>query len=100
MTLVFETPGETGARKSSPNADVISGEFLELIPNAAIRQRFTFVSDDPAFAGAMVMTWRLISRDTETEVSISAENVPPGIDPGDHQRGMHSSLANLAKFAE
>lgn len=100
MTLVFDSSGETGARKSSSNTDVINGEFLELVPNVAVRQRFIFVSDDPAFAGAMVMNWLLKSIDAETEVSISAENVPPGIDPRDHQRGMHSSLANLANFVE
>lgn len=100
MTLVFETPGETGARKSSSNTDEVIGEFLDLVPNQLVRQRFTFISDDPAFAGAMVMTWLLAVVDGGTEVNVSAENVPPGIDPRDHQRGMQSSLANLASYVE
>lgn len=56
MTLVFETPGETGTRKSSPTTDEINGEFLDLVTDQMVKQRFTFRSDDPAFAGAMVMT--------------------------------------------
>ncbi|GEP11135.1 hypothetical protein MGN01_29800 [Methylobacterium gnaphalii] len=100
MTLIFETPDENGARKSSSNTDVINGEFLELVPNEVVRQRCTFVSDDPAFAGAMVMTWHLTSIGGETEVRVSAENVPPGIDHRNHQRGMNSSLANLASYVE
>ncbi len=100
ITLTFETSGETGAGKSSENTDVVEGEFLELVPDQLVRQRFTFVSDDPAFAGAMVMTWRLTPRNGGAEVEITAEDVPPGIRPEDHQQGMQSSLANLAKFVE
>lgn len=100
ITLIFETSGETGTGKSSENMDVVEGEFLELMPDQLVRQRFTFVSDDPAFAGAMVMTWRLTPRDGGADVEITAEHVPPGIRPEDHQQGMQSSLANLAKFVE
>ena len=98
MTLVFETPGATGARKSSMNTDAIDGAFVELVPNKLVRQRFEFRSDDPLFAGTMLMTWKLKPAGIETEVEISAENVPEGISPHDHEVGMHSSLANLASF--
>lgn len=100
ITLIFERSGDSGAGKSSENTDVIEGEFLEFLPDQLVRQRFTFVSDDPAFAGAMVMTWRLTPRDGGTDVEITAEHVPPGIRPEDHQQGMRSSLSNLAKFVE
>jgi len=73
---------------------------LELVPNQVVRQRFTFISDDPAFAGAMVMTWLIRPRAGGADVEIMAEHVPPGISSDDHQQGMHSSLANLAKFVE
>ncbi len=98
MTLVFDDPGETGSRKSSSNTDVVVGEFLELVPDQLIRQRFAFSSDDPAFAGAMLMTWTLIPRQEGVDVSIAAENVPAGIAPEDHEAGMASSLANLAEY--
>lgn len=97
MTLVFETPGDTGRRKSSANTDVVDGEFLRLIPDALVEQRFTFQSDDPAFAGAMVMTWTLTSLDGATQVDVTAEGVPSGIRPEDHQQGMASSLVHLAQ---
>jgi uncharacterized protein YndB with AHSA1/START domain len=100
MTLVFETPGETGARKSTENTDIVEGEFLELKPQELLRQSFTFVSDDPDFAGVMEMIWLLTPVDGGTQVEVTAEHVPPGITPRDHQQGMGSSLANLAKFLE
>lgn len=100
MTLVFATVGETATRKSSPTTDVVIGEFLELVPDRLVRQRFKFKSDDPAFAGAMVMSWTLTPGQDGTDVEIVAENVPPGITPQDHAAGMASSLANLAKYVE
>ena len=99
MTLVFDTPGETTA-KSSENTDVVEGEFLDLVPNERIRQRFTFQSEDPAFAGAMDMTWTLIPTSRGAQVAVVAENVPAGITPQDHEAGLMSSLANLAKYVE
>jgi uncharacterized protein YndB with AHSA1/START domain len=100
MTLIFDDPGETGRRKSSTNTDVVAGEFVELMPDRLVRQRFTFQSEDPAFAGAMLMTWVLVATPDGTEVSVAAEDVPEGISPRDHEVGMASSLANLAKYVE
>ena len=96
MTLTFDTPGEAGAHKSSETTDVVEGQFLELVPNASVRQRFTFVSDDPAFAGAMTMTWTLTPEAAGTRVVVTAKDVPPGIRAEDHEQGMASSLQNLA----
>ena len=100
LTLVFDTPGETGARKSSATTDVVNGVFLDLVPNQQVRQRFTFRSEDPAFAGAMVMTWTLRPAMGMTDVTVAAENVPVGISMHEHEAGMASSLANLAKYVE
>jgi len=100
MTLTFDDPGETGSRKSSRTSDVIVGEFVELIPDRLVRQRFTFQSEDPAFAGAMLMTWTLAVLPGGVEVAVAAEDVPEGISPRDHEVGMASSLANLAKYVE
>ncbi len=100
MTLVFDTPGETGARKTSSDTDVVNGEFMDLVANRQVRQRFTFSSEDPAFAGAMVMTWTLTPVVGGTQVTVAAENVRVGISPHDHEVGMASSLANLARYVE
>lgn len=84
--------------KSSDNADVVQGEFLELVPGKRIVQRIVFESEDPAFAGAMIMTWKLDEVPGGTEVTIVCENVPVGIRQEDHEDGMSSTLANLAAY--
>jgi uncharacterized protein YndB with AHSA1/START domain len=68
------------------------------MPPQRIRQQFTFVSDDPQFAGTMTMTWRLADVVGGTLVTVTATDVPPGIPAEDHQKGMDSSLANLARY--
>jgi uncharacterized protein YndB with AHSA1/START domain len=99
MTLVFESPGVSG--KTTRNTDVVNGRFLELVPNERVALAITFVSDDPAFAGTMTMTWAFAPEDGGgTRVTITAVDVPPGILPEDHEQGMASSLANLAAHVE
>lgn len=76
------------------------GEFLELVPSKRIVQRIVFESENPAFAGAMTMTWNLDEVSGGTKVTIVCENVPAGIRQEDHEAGMSSTLANLAAFLE
>lgn len=89
-----------GGGKTTADSDTITGRFLDLDPDEYVAQEFDFVSADPAFAGTMRLTWGLTWCAGGTEVSVTAENVPPGIAPGDHEAGMASSLANLAAFLE
>jgi hypothetical protein len=63
-------------------------------------QEVDFVSDDPAFAGTMVMTWAVHPSDHATRVEFIAELVPDGISAEDHASGMASSLKNLAAYLE
>lgn len=63
-------------------------------------QEVDFVSDDPAFAGTMTMTWTLADDPGGTRVEIRADDVPSGISAEDHTAGMASSLANLAEHVE
>ena len=79
---------------------MVDGVFVDLIPGTRVRQQFHFVSDDPAFAGTMVMTWDLANVADGTLVTVTASNVPVGISREDHEKGMASSLANLAVFVE
>jgi uncharacterized protein YndB with AHSA1/START domain len=74
--------------KSSDNSDVAQGEFFELVPGKRIVQRIVFESEDPAFAGAMIMTWHLDEVPGGTQVTIVCENVPEGIRQKDHEAGM------------
>ena len=96
MTLTFAAaPG-----KSTANADVVVGRFVDLVPQERIVQAFEFASSDPAFAGTMTMRWVLEAVAGGTTVTVTAENVPAGINQADHEIGMNSSLANLAAFVE
>jgi uncharacterized protein YndB with AHSA1/START domain len=96
MTLTFQAA--TG--KSSENTDVVDGRFVDLVPGKRIVQAFEFVSDDPAFAGTMTMTWSLEAVAGGTDVVVVADDVPAGISKADHEEGLASTLANLAAFVE
>ena len=59
-----------------------------------------FVSDDPAFAGTMTMTWAVRAVSGGTHVEITADDVPDGISADDHAAGLTSSLDKLASYVE
>ncbi|MER5883373.1 SRPBCC family protein [Streptomyces sp. NPDC001941] len=86
--------------KSSDATDVVDVGFAELVPAVRVVQRAVFASDDPAYAGTMTMTWDLAGTATGTEVTVTATDVPPGIDQADHEAGIASSLAHLATYVE
>ena len=90
----------TIAGKSVGNEDIVEARFVDLVPNQRVVQAVDFVSDDPRFAGTMLMNWVLTPLGNETEVRIIAENVPEGISKQDHDEGLTSSLENLARFVE
>lgn len=92
--------GSPGSGKSTPDSDVVEARFVDVVPNVRLVQAVDFVSDDPAFAGTMTMTWELSEENGGTRVLIRADDVPPGIALEDHTLGMQSSLANLATFVE
>ena len=86
------------AGKTSEHADIFHGRFLELGPDKRIVELVEFESADPAFAGVMTITTTLVPVSEGTEVTFTAKNVPAGIRPEDHQKGMKSTLENLAHF--
>ena len=63
-------------------------------------QAVDFVSDDPANAGAMTMTWQVTPVEAGTRVDIIAEDVPDGISAEDHATGLASSLTKLAAYLQ
>lgn len=89
---------EAGAGKTDAGSDVTSGRFLTLEPGRRLVQSVTFESDDPRFAGEMIVTWSLEAAAGGTEVTVTARNVPAGISAEDHAAGLASSLDNLARF--
>jgi uncharacterized protein YndB with AHSA1/START domain len=95
--LVLQYDDAAGAPgKSSADSDVVEVRYLDIVPNARVVQAVDFVSDDPAFAGTMTMTWEVHAADGETLVEITAADVPDGISAEDHATGLASSLENLA----
>ncbi|RYD46796.1 MAG: ATPase [Sphingomonadales bacterium] len=99
MALIYQGDAPA-AGKTAEHTDIVEGRYLALVPNTKIIQSAEFESDDPAFAGTMVITWTFEAAGDATRVAIVCENVPGGIRKQDHDQGLKSSLANLARFVE
>jgi uncharacterized protein YndB with AHSA1/START domain len=100
MSLTYAQSDPSTQGKTTEDADVIEGKFLELTPNERIVQVVEFESEDPVFAGEMIMTWTLEAVSDGTLVTIICENVPEGIRKEDHDIGLRSTLENLALYTE
>ena len=90
----------TAPGKATADSDIVEARFVDLVPGVRVVQAVDFVSDDPANAGTMTMTWELTAVDAATRVDIRADHVPAGISAEEHAAGLSSSLANLAAFLE
>ena len=84
--------------KASADTDIVESRFIDLVPGVRVVQAVDFVSDDPAYAGTMTMTWEVTGVDGGTRVDIVADDVPDGVAADDHAAGLASSLANLADY--
>ena len=99
MILTYDDPSD-GRGKATADSDIVEARFVDLVPRERIVQAVDFVSDDPAFAGTMTMTWTFAALDGGTRVDIGADDVPYGISAEDHAAGLAASLANLADYVE
>lgn len=99
LVLTYDDPAR-GHGKATDDADVVAARYVDIVPGERVVQTVDFVSDDPAFAGTMTMTWDVAAVDGGSLVVITADDVPDGITPEDHAAGMASSLANLARYVE
>lgn len=99
MVLTYDDPAAAPG-KATADSDIVEGRFVALVPGERIVWEVGFVSDDPAFAGTMTMSWRFKEVRDGTEVAILCENVPAGIGKADHDAGLRSTLENLARFIE
>ncbi|MDK1376924.1 MULTISPECIES: SRPBCC family protein [unclassified Sinorhizobium] len=100
MALIYEEPSLSTRGKTSASTDIVEGRFVQLVPDERVVQRVEFESDDPAFAGMMTITWTLATIPDGTLVTVTCESVPSGISKQDHDKGLRSTLANLAAFTE
>jgi uncharacterized protein YndB with AHSA1/START domain len=98
VSLTYDSPGSTG--KSSGHTDTYHGQFLSLVPDEQVVERFEFESTDPALAGPMTMTTTLTDAPGGTTVTIHHEGLPDAIPPADNETGTRMALANLAHLLE
>lgn len=98
IELTYHQNAGTDAGKTTGNTDISAGSFLSLEPGKRIVQTVEFESTDASVAGEMVMTWSFEAVPSGTAVTITAENVAPGISESDHADGLRSSLQNLATY--
>lgn len=98
--ILTRAGAERGRGKSQSSADVIHGQFAEILPDAQIVEAVRFETDDPLYRGKMTLTTVLEQLKDGTKVTLIAEDVPPGISEDDHRAGMDAALRSLANFVE
>jgi len=99
MVLTYDdASGAPG--KATADSDIVEARFVDIVPGLRVVQAVDFVSDDPANAGTMTMTWQVTAVGAGTRVDIVADDVPDGISAEDHAAGISSSLAKLAAYVE
>jgi uncharacterized protein YndB with AHSA1/START domain len=56
MVLTYaDASGAPG--KATAESDIVEARFVDIVPGERVVQAVDFVSDDPAYAGTMTMTW-------------------------------------------
>lgn len=90
-----DRPGRT-----SDATDVAEGGFAELVSREGVLQRPAFAAGDPSYPGTMTMPRSLAAIGDGTEVTVTATDVPPGIDQAAHETGAAPSLAHLTSYVE
>ena len=99
MVLTYsDASGAPG--KATAESDIVEARFVDIVSGERVVQAVDFVSNDPAYAGTMTMTWEVTAVNGRTRVDIVADGVPDGISAEDHAAGLNSSLANLAAYVE
>jgi uncharacterized protein YndB with AHSA1/START domain len=98
--ILTYTDASATSGKATVDSDIVEVRFVDMVPGRRVVQAVDFVSDDPAFAGTMTMTWDMALVDGGTRVDIRADDVPRGINAEDHATGLASSLGNLAAYLQ
>ena len=98
IELTYSADGDAGSGKTTSRSDITAGRFVSIEPAKSVVQTVGFESNDPRFAGEMLMTWTFESVGSKTLVTVTASHVPEGISAADHDEGLKASLANLARY--
>ncbi|MCW2817375.1 MAG: Activator of Hsp90 ATPase 1 family protein [Marmoricola sp.] len=94
LVLTYDDPATPG--KSGAATDVVDVRFTAVERPGLVVEEADFVSDDPALTGTMTMTWTLEPTTGGTLVTITATDVPDGIDSADHAVAFEATLRQLA----
>jgi uncharacterized protein YndB with AHSA1/START domain len=98
---LFYPPDESAPRgKTSAREDMVNVRFVELAPPGRIVEAVSFVTTDPSLHGEMTIMARFEEVSGGTEVTMSFENLPPGLRPEDNEAGSRLSLEQLARRFE
>src|SRR6266567_9574667 len=62
MVLTYADPSASRG-KSTVDSDVVEARFVDIVPGVRVVSAVDFVSDDPAYAGTMTMTWEVSTVD-------------------------------------
>lgn len=99
MSLTYADPKDAPG-KTSEDTDTFRGRFAELVRDEKVVELVDFESPDPRFVGEMRMTTALADAADGTEVTVTCENLPPGIRPEDNETGCREALEKLARYVE
>lgn len=97
MSLFYPPNEQSFAGKTAAREDRVRVRFVELSPPHRIVEAITFVTIDPALHGEMVMIATFEPATHGTEVSLTFQNLPPGLRAEDNDAGARLSLGQLAR---
>src|SRR6201984_798127 len=75
MVLTYSDASDAPG-KATADSDIVEARFVDIVPGVRVVQAVDFVSDAPANAGPMTMTWQLTPVEAGTRVDIRADDVP------------------------
>lgn len=91
------TDGSAGG-KTNADTDISEGRFIEIEYGRLIKQTIVFEGLEWNRRPPMQMEWHFAAQRDGTQIMVIASDVPSQIQKGDHQQGIASTLANLARF--
>lgn len=98
MSLIYPDGDSTARGKTSDTTDTFRGRFVRLVPDEQIVWAVEFESADPAFAGEMTVRTDLERAGAATRVTVTCDNIPPGVRLADNEEGCRLTLEQLAAY--
>ena len=77
MVLTYQDASSAHG-KATADSDIVEARFVDLVPGVRVVQAVDSVSDDPQYAGTMIMTWEVAGDRTGALVEFRADSVPDG----------------------